>query len=417
MKPLNAMATIKPKFLLTHGEFGLQFFNGGMTPEERELRQAYKNAVDKAKDAIKNKLSKEERTSAMEEAENAQNDLNDFLKLQGMEPVAPQNILRGQDPAPTAPAVKVENKKELYKEAFYNMLRGKKLTEEQASVIGEFKAAMTEGVDADGGYIVPEDITTTINELKQTSDNLEQYVNTQPVGTNKGARTLEVRASSTPLVKLSEMGTIQETNQPSFQRVNYAIEDFAGFMKVSKDLLADTDQGLSQYLARWFAKKSIATRNSLILAQLNTLTKVDLKDYNGIKKTLNVTLDPAHAQNAVIFTNQDGIQYLDTLMDGNGRPLLQPDPTSPTTHTLFGHKVVVLSNKTIATSAGKAPFIIGDLTEAVILWDRKQMSLDMTDIGGEAWRTNSMELRAIEREDVTLWDSEAVVYGTITLPA
>ena len=41
----------------------------------------------------------------------------------------------------------------------------------------------------DGGYIVPEDITTTINQLKQTVDNLEQYVNVQPVSTNKGART------------------------------------------------------------------------------------------------------------------------------------------------------------------------------------------------------------------------------------
>lgn len=417
MKPLNIQATIKPKFLLTHGQYGMQFFNGGMTPEERELRQAYKNAYDNAQDAIKNKLSKEERATAMQDAKDALEALNQHLELAGMTPVAPTNLFTGNDPAPTAPAVKAENKDKLYKEAFFNMLRGRKLTEEQASVIGDFKAAMTEGVDIDGGYIVPEDITTTINELKQTTDSLEQYVNVQPVQTNKGARTLEVRASSTPLVKLSEMGTIQETDQPKFQRVGYAIEDFAGFMKVSKDLLADTDQGLTQYLARWFAKKSVATRNSLILAQINTLTKVDLKDFNGIKKTLNVTLDPAHASGAKIFTNQDGIQYLDTLMDGNGRPLLQPDPTSPTSHTLFGHSVVVLSNKTLATVAGKAPFIIGDLAEAVILWDRKQMSLDMTDIGGEAWRTNSMELRAIEREDVTLWDSEAVVFGQITLPA
>ncbi|MGE0993029.1 phage major capsid protein, partial [Bacillus sp. GMa5/2] len=33
--------------------------------------------------------------------------------------------------------------------------------------------------------------------------------------------------------------------------------------------------------------------------------------------------------------------------------------------------------------------------------------------GGNAWRTNTSEFRAIEREDVTPWDTEAVVYGQI----
>ncbi|MGH1233205.1 phage major capsid protein, partial [Bacillus toyonensis] len=83
---------------------------------------------------------------------------------------------------------------------------------------------------------------------------------------------------------------------------------------------------------------------------------------------------------------------------------------------LSGKPVIVLSNKTIATDKdGKAPFIVGDLKEAVVLWDRQQLSLDMTKEGGNAWRGNTTEFRAIEREDVTLWDSEAVVYGQITV--
>ena len=148
---------------------------------------------------------------------------------------------------------------------------------------------------------------------------------------------------------------------------------------------------------------------------LNGFTKVDLGDYKGIKTTLNVDLDPAFAQNAIIFTNQDGFNYLDQLYDGNGRPLLQDDPQDATQKRLFGRLVVVLSNKTIATDTGKAPFIIGDLKEAIVLWDRKQMSLDMTKEGGEAWRSNTTEFRAIEREDVTAWDTEAVVYGQIDI--
>ncbi|MGQ7111768.1 phage major capsid protein, partial [Escherichia sp. TWPC-MK] len=80
------------------------------------------------------------------------------------------------------------------------------LSQEEASVMEAYKAALSENTGKDGGYIVPEDITTTINQLKQTVDSLEQYVNVQPVSTNKGARTLEKRAASTPFAPLSEYG-------------------------------------------------------------------------------------------------------------------------------------------------------------------------------------------------------------------
>lgn len=50
-----------------------------------------------------------------------------------------------------------------------------------------------------------------------------------------------------------------------------------------------------------------------------------------------------------------------------------------------------------------------------MLWDRQQLSLDMTKEGGSAWRGNTTEFRAIEREDVTLWDTEAVVYTKLQL--
>ena len=84
-------------------------------------------------------------------------------------------------------------------------IRGQNLSHEEASVMQEYKAALSENTGKDGGYIVPEDITTTINQLKQTVDSLEQYVNVQPVSTNKGARTLEKRAASTPFAPLSSM--------------------------------------------------------------------------------------------------------------------------------------------------------------------------------------------------------------------
>ncbi|AYY28378.1 phage major capsid protein [Bacillus cereus group sp. Bce033] len=384
-----------------------------MDKHEQELRQKVADLKAKAED-FNNSGKYEDAKAKIEEARNAKNELDNYLAMKQIQVPDPVNSQAG-----VLPPASVKNEDKSYKEVFMKAIRGQNLTHEEASVMQEYKAALSENTGKDGGYIVPEDITTTINQLKQTVDNLEQYVNVQPVSTNKGARTLEKRAASTPFAPLSEYGkpnAMQEIASPEFDRLSYAIEDYAGFLPVPNDLLDDTDQALEEYLRQWIAKKSIATRNYLILQELNKLTKVDFKDYKGIKTALNVTLDPAFAAGANIFTNQDGFNYLDQLEDKNGRPLLQPDPTNPTRSLLSGKPVITLSNKTIATDKdGKAPFIVGNLKEAIILWDRKQLSIDMTTEGGNAWRTNTSEFRAIEREDVTPWDTEAVVYGQITV--
>ncbi|EMA7400548.1 major capsid protein [Bacillus cereus] len=382
-----------------------------MDKREQELRQRIADLKAKAEE-FNNSGKYEDAKAKIEEAKNAKNELDNYLAMKQIQVPEPVNSQTG-----ALPPASVQNEDTSYKEVFMKAIRGQSLSHEEASVMQEYKAALSENSGKDGGYIVPEDITTTINQLKQTVDNLEQYVNVQPVSTNKGARTLEKRAASTPFAPLSEYGkpnAMQEIASPEFDRLSYAIEDYAGFLPVPNDLLDDTDQALEEYLRQWIAKKSIATRNYLILQELNKLTKVDFKDYKGIKTALNVTLDPAFAAGANIFTNQDGFNYLDQLEDKNGRPLLQPDPTNPTRSLLSGKPVITLSNKTIATDKdGKAPFIVGNLKEAIILWDRKQLSIDMTTEGGNAWRTNTSEFRAIEREDVTPWDTEAVVYGQI----
>ncbi|WP_306007407.1 phage major capsid protein [Bacillus sp. MMSF_3353] len=384
-----------------------------MDKHEQELRQKVADLKAKAEE-FNNSGKYEDAKAKIEEAKNAKNELDNYLAMKQIQVPEPVNSQTG-----ALVPDSIKNEDASYKEVFMKAIRGQNLTHEEASIMQEYKAALSENKGEDGGYIVPEDITTTINQLKLTTDSLEQYVNVQPVSTNKGARTLEKRAASTPFAPLSEYGNpnaMKEIASPQFDRIPYAIDDYAGFLPVPNDLLSDTDQALENYLRQWIAKKSVATRNYLILQEINKLTKVDLKDYNGLKTTLNVTLDPIFAASANIITNQDGFNYLDQLEDKNGRPLLQPDPTNPTRKLFAGKPVVVLSNKTVATDgAGKAPFIVGDLKEAIVLWDRQQLSIDMTKEGGNAWRSNTTEFRAIEREDVTLWDSEAVVYGQITV--
>ncbi|MEH6896358.1 phage major capsid protein [Bacillus velezensis] len=312
-----------------------------------------------------------------------------------------------------------EERQKMFTQAFMKSLRGKRLTEEERDLFEseEFRA-MSGKNEEDGGILIPEDISRTIKELKREQEHqLEQYVTVEPVATRSGTRMLEKNSDMTPFAVLEEMDEIAETDQPKFTKLSYSITDYAGILPLSNTLLQDTDQAVMSYVARWFVKKSITTRNALILSILDSLKKVQFKGLDNIKKTLNVTLDPAISAGAIIMTNQDGFDYLDQLKDGDGKYLLKDIPTEPTNKMLFGRRVVVISNKVLKTVSGKAPMIIGDLKEAIVLFDRQQQSIASTDVGAGAFETNTTKVRAIEREDVKLWDSEAVVYGQLTLSA
>ncbi|AOU01219.1 phage major capsid protein [Bacillus velezensis] len=312
-----------------------------------------------------------------------------------------------------------EERQKMFTQAFMKSLRGKRLTEEERDLFEseEFRA-MSGKNEEDGGILIPEDISRTIKELKREQEQqLEQYVTVEPVATRSGTRMLEKNSDMTPFAVLEEMDEIAETDQPKFTKLSYNITDYAGILPLSNTLLQDTDQAIMSYVARWFVKKSITTRNALILSILDSLKKVQFKGLDNIKKTLNVTLDPAISAGAIIMTNQDGFDYLDQLKDGDGKYLLKDIPTEPTNKMLFGRRVVVISNKVLKTVSGKAPMIIGDLKEAIVLFDRQQQSIASTDVGAGAFETNTTKVRAIEREDVKLWDSEAVVYGQLTLSA
>ncbi len=76
---------------------------------------------------------------------------------------------------------------------------------------------------------------------------------------------------------------------------------------------------------------------------------------------------------------------------------------------------MVISNRFLKTKTKKAPLIIGDLKEAIVLFKREDMELASTDVGGKAFTRNTLDLRAIQRDDVKLWDNEAAVYGEIDL--
>lgn len=316
-----------------------------------------------------------------------------------------------------------------YTGIFLRALRRRPVTTEQRSIITEYeqryaiRAVMNEGgtdpaiPDGDSSLVVPQDIQTRINTVMRQFNDLSQYVNVQNVRTLSGSRVLEQDATMVPFALVDEYGEIQETDNPKFKPISYAVKKRAGILPLTNELLTDSDQNLIGYVTDWIGRKAVVTRNTLIVNLLNTLQKESLADITDIKRVMNVGLDPAISQSSILLTNQDGYQWLDEQVDAMGRYFLQDDITQPGRKLFKGRQIVVLSNRYLPsdTVGQKAPLVIGNLQQLIVLFNRKFFELASTKVGGDAWRRDTTELRTIMRDDIKLWDDKAAVFGQLDI--
>lgn len=329
--------------------------------------------------------------------------------------------------------------------------------------------ALSEGTLADGGYAVPQDIQTRIESYRDAKASLLSLVRVEKVTTNKGQRTFKKRSQQTGFAKVGENNTITKTSAPQFEVLAYDIKKYAGYFPITNELLSDSDANIATVLTEWIGDESRITANKLILEKIKAdFAEVTLTSLDDIKKAINVTLGQAFKATSKIVTNDDGLQYLDTLKDKDGNYILQPNPTEPTEIRICTGATIVpvevipnadmpsLPTYTASTdtsvktgkdyytkgdgdtyskveaptgkpsessyyeiSGSKIPVIIGDLYEAIVFWDRQSTTIKQSDVAAigdlNAFADDLTILRAIEREDVSARDTQAAVNGYIAV--
>ena len=293
--------------------------------------------------------------------------------------------------------------------------------EKFAKQIRNIAKGLNEGTPADGGYTVPEDISTLVEQRREAKASLIDLVSVENVTTNKGSRTFKKRSQQTGFTKVGEGGKITKASTPKFERMDYEIAKYAGYLPITNELLEDTDTNIVNTIVEWLGDESRVTRNNIILSLIKTKAETKLKGLDDIKKALNVTLGSAFKSTSVIVTNDDGLQYLDTLKDTEGKYLLQPNPADPMQLRLAAGAVTVpitvIPNADLPTNSSKIPFIIGDLKEGIRFFDRKQLTLNTSNVAsiGElnAFEEDLTLFRGIEREDCKIRDDQAFVNAYI----
>lgn len=369
--------------------------------------------INEKKTEIRNLIAADK----LAEATEAEKELKDLQKKYDMLDALDKDDLENMKAQAAAGKAGDFGKKNSIVKTFVNAIRSGIRREPVSKEDMEILNSMREGSDPDGGLTVPADISTQIRELRRSEDALENEVTVENTSNIKGSRVYEVNADSVPFDTIDEESVFPDVDTPVLKKVEYAVKKFGGILKVTYELLKDSDTNIITFLTNWAAKKCRATRNSLILKKLNEMTsgfEVEVTDVDGLKNIFNVELDPAIAAGSKIITNQSGFNWLDKLKDKDGDYILQKDPTQPTRRLLFGsYPVRVVSNRTIKNSAGKVPLYCGNLKEALVLFDRENMTIDISAEAGDLWKKDQTGIKVRERLDCQIIDDCAVVKAEI----
>lgn len=292
---------------------------------------------------------------------------------------------------------------------------GRKLTAAEDAILLPTGTGSNPDGEYNEGYILPEDIRTLINKRVREYRSLRTICGRMSTTALTGSYVVENLDGISGLIDFTDGTDMTESNDFKFEKISFSLKEKGALVQLSNTLMSLTDNDLMSYIVEIFAKKAVITENSMAVTAITKgKTVKNLLDWKELKSSINKDLDPAALYGTVIVTNQDGFDMLDSALDENGRPILQPDITNPTIKRFMGYAVHVFSNAMLKSSAataskdGYAPIYYGNISEGVKFVDLNIMSFATSKEAG--FTKNTTYARLIEFVDVIQHDSSDKCY-------
>lgn len=275
--------------------------------------------------------------------------------------------------------------------------------------------AGTVKISEDGGFIVPEETSKKIMEFRKSGRNIENEIFVMRVNSLKGNVPAMDDGTDEPFDIVNEGEAYDDSKNPKFQNIKYAIEKFGGITKYSVELFKGSNGAIQNIVTKWLGNKAVATINSQVFKVLDTDNASNIKSIanaEDITNILDVELENAIIEKAIIVTNQDGLNFLKSLKDANGVRILQKDVTQKFAFLFEGLPIKVFSNKILKTTTNKVPFYIGDFKEGIILFDYNQMILEFSKEAG--FTSDQILAKARMLLDVKIANKNAIIKAEYT---
>ena len=279
--------------------------------------------------------------------------------------------------------------------------------EEQRSAYQEFLVTGEKrGVTTtDEGVLVPEEVSTTIENLMDELEGLDKLVDVKNV--NNAIGKYPVRNADSAVAPLPTVAELEESPELGLRKLGdykYEIKTFRGLVKASFEAIDDSVE-VEKIINEEMAEAIVATKNKAILDALSTLPAKEVSNLDAIKTIVNTGVAKRYAKQIVVST--DVYDALDRMKDSTGQYLLQPSVTASSGTKLFGKDLVVVDSNVI----GEGIMYIGSLKDAVILFLRKELYVNY-----EIWNQYGKVFTPIVRLDAGVKNANAVVKVNFTVP-
>ena len=250
-----------------------------------------------------------------------------------------------------------------YKKTFWGAIRAKH---------GMASNVLSEGVDSEGGYLVPDEFERTLVQALEGENTLRSYLHV--ITTSNGTHKIPVVASKGEASWIDENGAYPEDDD-TFSQVNIDAHKLGTIIKVSEELLNDSAFDLESYFSAEFARRIGAKEEEAFITGNGSSKPTGILESAEVGVTaasataitadeiidLFYSLKAPYRKNAVWVVNDSTIKAIRKLKDGNGQYIWQPALKDGDFDTLLGRPV--LTSAYMPEIGAKAkPVMFGDLS-------------------------------------------------------
>ena len=261
---------------------------------------------------------------------------------------------------------KVGRKSDDYKKNFWNVMRSKV---PNPAIMN----ALQEGVDTEGGYLVPDEFEHTLVEALEEENIFRKLA--KVIQTSSGERKIPVVSSKGSANWIDEEGPYVDSDD-SFGQVTISSFKLGTTIKVSEELINDSVFDLENYISKEFARRIGAREEEAFFtgdgngkplgflaatggaevgvtaASATAITADEIID-------LYYSLKTPYRKNAVWILNDATVKAVRKLKDSTGQYLWQPSLTDGTPDKLLGRPVYTSAYMPTA-AAGAKTIAFGD---------------------------------------------------------
>ena len=264
---------------------------------------------------------------------------------------------------PLAKKIKTGRASDEYKKDFLNVLRGKP----------QIYNVMQETIDADGGFLVPEEFENQIVTALEENNVIRSIAKTI---TTAAERKIPIAATHSVAQWTPENGAYAESN-PTFGQKTIDAFKLTDLVKVSTELLQDSMFNLESYISSEFARAFGIAEEQAFCTGTGVGQPTGIFTENGgevgitLSSASNITCDniielvhslkSPYRRNAVFLMNDSTVSMLRKLKDTNGAYLWQPSLQAGQPDRLLGYPLYT-SPYVPTVKAAAMPIAFGDFS-------------------------------------------------------